>query len=55
MAALLLAALWPSGWAQSTAVAAAGLLIFAAYAWAGVLRPDERSRLLTLGRAGFRS
>ncbi|MDO9073334.1 MAG: flippase [Rubrivivax sp.] len=52
---LLSAALWPTGWAQAAAVALAGLVIFAGYAWAGLLRPDERHRLLAVLRPGLRS
>lgn len=56
VAALLLgAALWPTGWAQATAVAVAGLALFAGYAWARLLRPDERSRLLAIARPALRS
>ncbi len=56
VAVLLLAAgLWPTGWAQAAAVALAGLAVFAGYAWAGLLRPEERSRLLALARPGGRS
>jgi cytochrome c-type biogenesis protein CcmH/NrfG len=52
---LLAAGLWPTGWAQAGMVALAGLAAFAAYAWAGLLRPDERSRLLALARPGLRA
>jgi len=48
--ALLAAAAWPSNWTQALPVLAAGLFGFAVYAWTCVLKPPERSRLLTLAR-----
>jgi O-antigen/teichoic acid export membrane protein len=51
---LLLAGLWPTDWAESVGVALAGLAAFAVYAWAGLLRADERQRLRALLRPGPR-
>lgn len=47
---LLGVALWPTGWAQATVVALAGLVLFAGYTWSRLLRPEERIRLLTIVR-----
>ncbi|MDP2006729.1 MAG: flippase [Rubrivivax sp.] len=53
--ALLAAGLWPTGWVQAGAVGGVGLALFAAYAWVGLLRPEERSRLLALRRPGLKT
>lgn len=53
--ALLLLALgaWPTTWPEALPVALAGSVVFAAYAWARLLSPSERSQLLGLRRRGL--
>lgn len=54
LALLLLAlAAWPTTWAEALPVALVGGVVFAAYAWACVLSPAERSQLLGLRRRGL--
>ena len=53
--AVLLLALgaWPTTWLQAVAVGSAGLVLFALYAWACLLHPHERRRLLEIRPMGF--
>ena len=56
VAALLLAlGAWPTTWLQALATGAAGLALFALYAWTRLLRPAERRRLLEIRPLGLRA
>lgn len=44
---------WPTTWLQAVAIGSVGLALFALYAWTGLLRPDERRRLLAIRPMGF--